>query len=78
MLFHTDGRTTSPDISRQGKQFFHRDKVTYDIVADASRYCTMKIGDLIVSSSIAGGTLEIGQELTGTIDDTPALTVRVR
>lgn len=50
----------------------------YDIVADASRYCTMKIGDLIVSSSIAGGTLEIGQELTGTIDDTPALTVRVR
>ncbi len=47
-------------------------------MADASRYCTMKIGDLIVSSSIAGGTLEIGQELTGTIDDIPALTVRVR
>ena len=43
----------------------------YDIVADASRYCTMKIGDLIVSSSIAGGTLEIGQELTEPLTTSP-------
>ena len=50
-----------------------------DIIAEASEYFTLKMGDMIViGSDNEGHSLSIGEHLSGTINEKDSLTIRIK
>lgn len=50
-----------------------------DIIAEASEYFTLKMGDMIViGSNNEGHSLSIGEHLSGTINEKDSLTIRIK